>query len=146
MLTLENVTVTLDAFRLDADLTIETGRKVAVLGASGAGKSTLLAAIAGFQPVTGHIAWDGNDLTPLKPADRPVTMLFQDNNLFPHLSAADNVALALSPGLRLSSADRTRVDEALAHVGLAGMGARKPAQLSELLGSRCPRCCQNVFS
>jgi thiamine transport system ATP-binding protein len=130
MLTLDSVHVDLGEFTLDATLTVETGRKVAILGPSGAGKSTLLAAIAGFQPATGRIAWNGEDLAGRAPADRPITTIFQDNNLFPHLNAAQNVGLGLRPDLRLSRADETQVEEALARVGLDGLGARKPARLS----------------
>ena len=129
MLTLETRIENGD-FALAADLSIAKGRKVAVLGPSGSGKSTLLAGIAGFLSATGRIAWEGRDLRPVAPADRPVSMIFQDNNLFPHLTAAQNVGLGLRPDLRLSRADDTRVDEALAHVGLGGLGARKPGQLS----------------
>jgi thiamine transport system ATP-binding protein len=129
MLTLET-TIRNGDFALRADLSVATGRRVAVIGPSGSGKSTLLAGIAGFLDASGRIAWDGRDLAPLPPAARPVSMIFQDNNLFPHLTAAQNVALGLRPNLRLSRVEETRVDEALAHVGLAGLGARKPGQLS----------------
>jgi thiamine transport system ATP-binding protein len=73
---------------------------------------------------------DGQDITALPPAERPVTSLFQDFNLFPHLSVADNVGLGRDPGLRLTSADREQVAWALNEVGLAGFEARLPGQLS----------------
>lgn len=131
MLTIERLTLAAGSFRLDADFTVATGRKVAVLGPSGAGKSTLLAGIAGFlDPVAGRVLWDGVDLGPLAPGARPVTTIFQEGNLFPHLTAAQNVGLGLSPAAKLSAADRARVEDALARVGLAGLGARKPAALS----------------
>lgn len=129
MLTLENMRVEMEGFSLSADLIVPTGARVAVLGPSGAGKSTLLGAIAGFHPVTGRVIWKGAAL-PSAPAKRPVSMVFQDNNLFPHLSAFDNVALGLSPSLRLSPADRERVQGALERVGLHGFGDRKPGRLS----------------
>jgi thiamine transport system ATP-binding protein len=59
-----------------------------------------------------------------------VTSLFQEHNLFPHLSLADNVGLGLDPGLALDAAAREKVAKALAHVGLAGLEARRPSQLS----------------
>lgn len=130
MLTLEQVTLAQGDFRLAADLTIAPGKVVAVLGPSGAGKSTLLAGIAGFIEAQGRITWEREDLTLLAPGKRPITMLFQDGNLFPHLTAFQNVALGLSPALRLTPADETKVEEALAHVGLDGLGTRKPAALS----------------
>lgn len=130
MLTLEALHVDLGDFTLDADLAVATGRKVAVLGPSGAGKSTLLAVIAGFQPAGGRVLWDGVDLSGAGPAARPVTTIFQDNNLFPHLTAAQNVGMGLRPDLKLNDAERARVEAALARVGLEGLGHRKPAALS----------------
>ncbi len=130
MLTLENMHVDLGGFTLDATLSVEPGRKVAILGPSGAGKSTLLAAIGGYQPASGRVLWSGADLSGKSPAQRPITTIFQDNNLFPHLTAAQNVGLGVRPDLRLSKGDAARVDEALNRVGLAGLGPRKPAALS----------------
>ncbi len=131
MLHLDGLTLRQDDFTLTADLRIGAGAKVAVIGPSGAGKSTLLAALAGFLPVAkGRIVWDGRDIAPLPPAARPCSIVFQDNNLFPHLSAFDNVALGLKPSLRLSLTERASVQDSLARVGLADLGARKPAQLS----------------
>ena len=113
------------------DLRVARGECVAVIGPSGAGKSTLLALIAGFEmPESGRILIAGEDVTGLPPARRPVTSLFQEHNLFPHLSAAANVGLGVDPGLRLDDAARARVSAALDQVGLAGFEARLPAQLS----------------
>lgn len=130
MLTIENAHITLGDFTLSADMAIEPGKRVAVLGPSGSGKSTLLAAIAGFQPLSaGQITWAGA-VMPSAPSERPISMVFQDNNLFPHLTVAKNVGLGLRPDLRLSPTDQRRVQDALERVGLADMGARKPAALS----------------
>ena len=131
MLRLEQVEIVQDAFRLRADVTVAQGARVGVIGPSGAGKSTLLGAIAGFVPVaSGRVLWDGDALNAQSPSARPVSILFQDNNLFPHLNIHQNVALGLRPSLRLSSAETARVAAALARVGLDGLGARRPAQLS----------------
>ena len=131
MLTLDGLRLDHGTFRLGAHLEVETGASTAVIGPSGAGKSTLLAAIAGFHaPATGRIYWNGDDVTDLPPADRPLSIVFQDQNLFPHLTAEQNVGLGLRPSLRLSSEERSQVDTSLARVGLAGMGNRKPAALS----------------
>jgi thiamine transport system ATP-binding protein len=113
------------------DLAVPRGRLVALVGPSGGGKSTLLHAIAGFErPVSGTLSFDGRDLLPLKPAERPVAIVFQDHNLLPHLSAAENAGLALSPALRLRPDDRHRIAQTLARVGLAGFEDRRPAELS----------------
>ncbi|WP_238365640.1 ATP-binding cassette domain-containing protein [Mesobacterium pallidum] len=130
MLTLDRVIIRQGDFALSADLTLPKGAITAIIGPSGAGKSTLLSAIAGFLPVSGRIAWDGTDLGPLPPGKRPLAMLFQDNNLFPHLTAAQNVALALTHRARLTEAQRDKVTDALARTGLSGLEDRKPSQLS----------------
>lgn len=131
MLTLNHLEMRWGDWRLGANLSVPTGARVALIGPSGAGKSTLLAAIAGFQaPDSGRVLWQGADLTDLAPGERPVSILFQDNNLFPHLTAFDNVGLGLRPDLKLDAEGRGRVEAALERVGLAGLGGRKPGQLS----------------
>jgi thiamine transport system ATP-binding protein len=57
-------------------------------------------------------------------------MLFQDNNLFSHLTVAENVGLAIAPRLRMNVEEQSRIDDALTKVGLARMGGRKPGSLS----------------
>jgi len=103
----------------------------AVLGPSGAGKSTLLSVLAGFdRPLQGRILWRGTDITGLAPAQRPVAMLFQDNNLFPHLTIYRNIALALTHKSRITADQHDRILQVLDRVNLTGMAERKPAQLS----------------
>lgn len=131
MLELDGVTLARGAFRLRADLSVPAGARIAVMGPSGAGKSTLIEAIAGFTDLTaGQIRWSGRDMSRDAPGDRPIAMLFQDGNLFPHLTLWQNVGLGISPRLRLKPQDRTRIEEAMARVGLSGMGTRRPADLS----------------
>ncbi|WP_374655435.1 thiamine ABC transporter ATP-binding protein [Dongia sp.] len=113
------------------DLGVEQGDVMAVIGPSGAGKSTLLALIGGFETAqTGRIAVAGVDITDLAPDARPVTTLFQDHNLFAHLSVVQNVGLGLHPGLRLNAAEKDAVAWALSEVGLSGFEDRLPGQLS----------------
>lgn len=131
MLTLDNLFLQQGEFTLRADFTVEPSRKVAILGASGGGKSTLLAAIAGFlPPAGGRVLWDGTDITGTPPAERPVSMIFQDNNLFPHLTVWQNVGLGLSPSLKLNKTEEDRIAYAAGRVGLASLIDRKPAKLS----------------
>ncbi len=131
MLTLDTLRLEQGTFRLSANLEVDKGMRTSVIGASGAGKSTLLSAIAGFHiPTSGRILWDGDDITHLPPADRPLTIVFQDQNLFPHLTTAQNVGLGLKPSLRLSSREKGQVETSLSRVGLARLGNRRPAELS----------------
>lgn len=130
-LTFDNVLIRQGDFSLRAHLSIPAGARVAIIGPSGSGKSTLLNAIAGFLPLDqGVIRWRGDDLAQLVPGARPLSILFQDQNLFPHLTVAQNVGMGLRPDLRLTPDQRAAVEAALARVGLSGMDARKPAQLS----------------
>lgn len=130
MLQLEKLAIRQGDFHLSADWSVPKGARVAVIGPSGAGKSTLLMALAGFVPHDGRILWEGMDLGPLAPGDRPLSILFQDQNLFPHLTIAQNLGLGLSPCLRLTPADLSKIEGTLERVGLSGMGGRKPGQLS----------------
>ena len=131
MLRLDGVEIAQGGFTLAADFEVAAGRIVAVVGPSGAGKSTLLAAIAGFAtPRAGRIVWDARDISDAAPGDRPVSMIFQDNNLFPHLNVARNVALGLTADRRLPPPIIAAVEEALDRVGLAGLGERRPRELS----------------
>lgn len=131
VLQLDRLVLTEPGFRLFADFIVPQGAKVAIIGPSGAGKSTLLNAIAGFVvPTEGRVLWQGVDLAPLDPGSLPVTILFQDQNLFPHLTVAQNLALGLSSRLRPSVQDVQRIDWALTRTGLAGLGDRRPSELS----------------
>ena len=131
MLQLDGIVLEEPGFRLTADWTLAAGARCAVLGPSGAGKSTLLNAIAGFvAPKAGRILWQGRAINALPPGERPVTILFQDQNLFPHLTVERNLALGLAPDGRVSAPMRARIGEALERTGLAGLGGRRPGQLS----------------
>ena len=113
------------------DLAVEGGDFLALIGPSGAGKTTLLNLIAGFEPaMAGRIYIAGQDVTKVPPMFRPLTMLFQENNLFAHLDVQTNVGLGLSPSLKLTASDATEISHALDRVGLTGFGERLPRQLS----------------
>ncbi|MCP8896909.1 thiamine ABC transporter ATP-binding protein [Shinella daejeonensis] len=117
--------------RLSFDCTVPQGAAVAVAGPSGAGKSTLFNVIAGFEtPAEGKVELFGQDMAGRDPSERPVSVIFQENNLFAHLSVADNVGLGIDPALRLDAAARKRTATALARVGFAGYESRRPGSLS----------------
>jgi thiamine transport system ATP-binding protein len=104
---------------------------LAVLGPSGCGKSTLLRAVAGLEPLTsGSIAWDGTDLAGTPTHRRGFALMFQDGQLFAHLTVARNVAYALRLRRTPSARMAARVDELLELVGLAGYADRLPGTLS----------------
>jgi thiamine transport system ATP-binding protein len=111
-------------------LRAEPGEITAVSGPSGSGKSTLLDLIAGFlKPTGGKLTFDGKDLLPLPPEQRPISILFQSETLFDHLTATKNVALGLppnTPGARL----RKAVTDALAEVNLPDIGRQRASTLS----------------
>ena len=117
--------------RFTFDCTLPAGAITAVVGASGSGKTTFLNLIAGFEtPQQGRILLDGRDVTRDHPSERPVSLVFQDNNLFAHLDVATNIGLGINPSLRLTTADRTRIEEAMRRTGLAGYDRRLPGTLS----------------
>lgn len=130
MLTFDGVIIAQGDFHLAADLTISKGL-TAVIGPSGAGKSTLLGAAAGFVSLkSGRIVCDASDVTAAQPGARPISMLFQDHNLFPHLTITQNIGLGLRPNLRMTAEETSRVKAAIGDVGLDGFGDRKPGTLS----------------
>ncbi|QYA15979.1 ABC transporter ATP-binding protein [Rhizobium sp. AB2/73] len=129
----ENVRKTFGAFTAipDLSLTIEPGTLVTLLGPSGCGKTTTLRMLAGLeQPSSGRILIGGKDVTMLPANERDVSMVFQSYALFPHMTALDNVAYGLESSGMKRKAAREKAEDALGLVGLAGMGARLPAELS----------------
>lgn len=131
MLLLDRVTVALGELTFEFSLSVQPGETLAIIGKSGAGKSTLLNVISGFVPSrSGLLTWNGQSLTGMVPSQRPVTCLFQSDNLFAHLSVRKNIALGIDSGLSLTASQWDRVDGALLEVGLAGFGPRLPSALS----------------
>lgn len=113
------------------DLTVNEGEVVSLIGPSGSGKSTLLKLIAGFLPGSnGKIEINGEIIQSLQPAKRPVTMVFQEHNLFPHLDIYTNIALGINPSLKLTPQQNEAIDQALENLGLKDMQHRSPGSLS----------------
>jgi thiamine transport system ATP-binding protein len=112
-------------------LTVDRREIVALQGPSGSGKSTLLRVIAGLLPPdAGTVHLVGRDVTPLPPHRRGIGLVFQDDQLFPHLDVEANVAFGLRMQ-RVPAPERCRrVDELLELVGLAGFGSRSVTSLS----------------
>ena len=113
------------------NLTVNKRQIVVVEGRSGIGKSTLLNLVAGFlTPHQGKISWQGQDMTSLPPSDRPLSMIFQSNNLFDHLSCRMNIALGLRPSLSLSNDEWRAVDAVMDDLGIGAIKDRKPDDVS----------------
>ena len=131
MITLDHVTFRYEDMEMRFDATFPDASFTAVIGPSGGGKSTLLNLIAGFEaPEQGRVLIAGADVTALPPDRRPVSMIFQDNNAFGHLDLWQNVALGVSPSLRLDAEQAARVESALVEVGLGALMHRKPGEVS----------------
>ncbi len=113
------------------DLSVGPGEVLSLIGPSGSGKSTLLNLIAGFlKPESGSIRVDGQAIEHKPAAQRPVTIVFQQHNLFPHLDLYTNVALGVNPSLKLSPQQDQVIKDALDSLGLTGFENRKPGELS----------------
>ncbi|MFM2483085.1 thiamine ABC transporter ATP-binding protein [Celerinatantimonas sp. YJH-8] len=112
------------------DFSCHAGQIVAVLGQSGCGKSTLLAMIAGFIKAQGQLSWQGQSLQGLPVAQRPVSSLFQQHNLFEHLNVMQNLALALHRSLRLNDEQRQKIKEVAERLDIVDLMAKFPGDLS----------------
>ncbi len=130
-LCLHNLIFERQGFSLDISATLPKRSRTLLVGASGAGKSTLLSLIAGFHtPQKGTILWEGRDITNLSPQKRPLTLLFQDHNLFPHLTLWHNVALGLKPSLKLDNNEKGKIQYILGKMGIYTLKERYPFELS----------------
>src|SRR5690606_24175568 len=119
MLKLTDVTWLYQHLPMRCSLSVRQGEMIAVLGPSGAGKRPLLNLIAGFlQPASGSIVIENRDHTRTPPARRPVSMLFQENNLFMHLTVRQNIALGMDPGLKLNDGQRQKLELIAAQMGI----------------------------
>jgi putative spermidine/putrescine transport system ATP-binding protein len=115
----------------DVSLSVAAGEILALLGPSGCGKTTLLRIISGFvHQTSGAVLVDGRSIDHLPPNLRRVGIVFQSYALFPHMTVAENVAYGLRARRTPDKLVRTRVEELLATVQLAGMSKRLPRELS----------------
>ena len=116
---------------ISTNISLEPEKIYAVVGPSGAGKSTFLNLISGFASISsGTITWNGEEISNLPPAKRSVSILFQDNNLFPHLSVWRNLALAVTHWPKISRDHEEKLKAVMSEVGILGLENRKPSQLS----------------
>lgn len=131
MIRLDNVFLADDTLPMTFDLQVAAGTRIAIVGPSGAGKSTLLNLIAGFVlPTRGEVWLNGENHTQSAPYERPVSMLFQENNLFPHLTVQQNLALGLKTTLKLTALEQDQIEQVADAVGLTAFLSRLPNSLS----------------
>lgn len=131
MLKLENISIERSDFEITADIVFNAGSTTALMGPSGSGKSTLLLAIAGFVSLTsGRIQYMDKDITEAPPQQRPVEILFQESNLFPHLTVEQNLSLVFSKRMRPDREEKEKIENVLEKVGLLNRHRCKPGQLS----------------
>ncbi|MBX2836602.1 MAG: ATP-binding cassette domain-containing protein [Gammaproteobacteria bacterium] len=131
MLKLDKLSLQLGGNKFHFTLQADTSRVSAVLGKSGSGKSTLLNLIAGFlKPDSGELYWQEHSLLNFSASARPVTSLFQQHNLFSHLTVQQNIGLGVNPNLKLNSTDLDNIDEVLREVGLEDFSTQRADTLS----------------
>ena len=131
MLTLDQVKFNYPKLKFEFNFELTQGDCLAVMGESGSGKSTLLNLIAGFlKPAAGTIYFNNQRIDQLEPHQRPLTILFQEHNLFNHLSVYQNIGLGIQPSLKLDTSQKLSIKQALDKVDLEGMENRLPESLS----------------
>jgi thiamine transport system ATP-binding protein len=119
------------ALSMDFSLTAGSGEVLTIIGPSGSGKSTLLHLIAGFlSPISGTLSIDNISVHTLPVGQRPLSIVFQNHNLFPHLDLFTNIAIGVSPSLKLTEVQRIDIEKAIASLELTGLESRRPGQLS----------------
>ena len=139
LMALEHVGHSFDDGRIvalrDVNLTFGEGESVAILGSSGSGKTTLILVMCGIRiPTTGVLRWKGEPITTLRQWSdlrrSEIGIVFQEFNLFPTLTASENVEVAMFGSSASTGERRRRVEEALATVGLANRATHLPQELS----------------
>ena len=115
----------------DISLEIDDGEFLTLLGPSGCGKSTLLRLIAGLEPPTrGTIVMGDKNINRTAPGDRNMAMVFQSYALYPHMTAAENIATALKLRKMPNAEIQRRVNEAAQKLELTSLLDRKPGKMS----------------
>ena len=129
MLEIRNVSFTRPGdLSFSYDITVAEGEILAVQGPSGVGKTTLLDLIAGFEyPDSGSISWNGSNFLASPPWERPVTTVFQSDNLITHLTCLKNVRIGLPSSKK---DDPSAIDAAFARLGIDGLQNRLPDAIS----------------
>ncbi len=110
---------------------VKEGEIVTLEGPSGIGKTTLINLIAGFlQPEKGEIYWHKERIDTLDPIERPVSTIFQTDNLFEHLSCFQNVSLASSSAGKISNSSVEQINNYFLELGIGNLQSRFPGEIS----------------
>ena len=118
-------------FSVQCDFSVEIGNHLSLFGPSGSGKSSVLLGFAGFLPiVNGDLVYDDKSISKIEPKDRPFDLLFQENNLFPHLTVSRNILLGLGAKAKMDLQNSHIVNEILDLVGLYKERNRLPQDIS----------------
>ena len=117
--------------KFEFNFSIKKGEVVTIEGPSGVGKSTLINLISGFLvPERGEILWLNKRIDDLQPNERPTSTIFQNNNLFEHLSCFDNVCLGVSANLNISPREKENINSLFSELGIAKIMERMPNEIS----------------
>ena len=131
MLIADAIQTTRNDRQFSFSLTLKPGEIGVLLGRSGSGKSTFLEMLAGFINIeSGQLQHQHHRLNELAPSTRPFTMLFQQNNLFDHLTVRQNIGLGLNPSLRLSHSQKQQLIQAAKQLQIDEYLDQKPTSLS----------------
>lgn len=115
----------------DFSCQIQTGAARAIIGKNGAGKSTFLKLLAGFiKPSSGKLCLNGVNATFLPVEKRPISFLFQEHNLFPHLTVQQNLSLALARTLRLNHFQKETLKTLAQQMNFSALLTQKAGTLS----------------
>ena len=117
--------------KFEFKFSVKEGEIVTLEGPSGIGKTTLVNLIAGFlQPEKGEIYWHKERIDSLDPVDRPVSTIFQTDNLFEHLSCFQNVSLASSSDGKISNSRVEQINNYFLEMGIGNLQSRFPGEIS----------------
>lgn len=130
MFELKDLQYSFEDLLFDFSFKLNSIDSLAIIGPRDSGKTTLLNLIGGYiESSSGSIVFNNKYITKLPPKKRPVSMIFKQKNYFEALNVFDNVALGISPDLKIDSSEKNKVEEALIKVGLDGFNSRFPRQL-----------------
>ena len=119
------------AFSVQCDFSVEIGNHLSLFGPSGSGKSSVLLGLAGFLPIiNGDLVYDEKSISKIEPKNRPFDLIFQENNLFPHLTVSRNILLGLGAKAKMDLQNSHIVNEILDLVGLYKERNRLPQDIS----------------